>query len=215
MPTAARKSLEASSWEWPHWRLSTRSGLLDAACGVGRDQVVVHGLVQRGREDPLHHADGVGVEALFDLAGLEGADVGSRKVADPQASEERHQVVAAGPLVALEGALANLVAGRVGEPPLEILNDRQPPRVGEQNPCDLVGEGLELLVVGLLGSRAVEAHTPAAREGIQRGAGFVAAVLALARVRARPVRVLPFRPGHGAMIPVGSELGLACAKPRL
>jgi hypothetical protein len=79
----------------------------------------------------LHHADGVGVQALFDLAGIKGADVGRREVAKPQTSEERLQVVAAGSLVALEGALAHLVAGRVGEPPLEILTDLQPPRVEE------------------------------------------------------------------------------------
>jgi hypothetical protein len=149
----------------------------------------------------LHHADGVGVEALLDLADLEGADVGSRELTEPKTPEEGHQVVAVSSLVAIEGALANLIAGRVGEPTLEILTDRQPPRVREQDPLGLVGEGLEHLVVGLLGGRAVEAHTPAARERVQRGTGLVAAVLALARVCARSVRVLPLRPGHGAMIP--------------
>jgi hypothetical protein len=38
-----------------------------------------------------------------------------------------------------------------------ILINRQPPWVGEQDPLGLVGEGLELLVVGLLGGRDVEA----------------------------------------------------------
>src|SRR5215204_3158144 len=81
-----------------------------------------------------------------------------------------------------------------------ILINRQPPWVGEWDPLGLVGEGLELLVVGLLGGRAVEAYTPAARGGVQRGAGLVAAVFALARVCARSVRVLASRPGHGTMI---------------
>jgi hypothetical protein len=40
-------------------------------------------------------------------------------------------VIAAGSFVALEGAFADLVAGRVGEPTLEVLTNRQPPRVGE------------------------------------------------------------------------------------
>ena len=53
------------------------------------------------------------MQAFFDLAGLEGADVGGREVAKPQTSEERLQVVAVSSLVALEGALADLVAGRV------------------------------------------------------------------------------------------------------
>ena len=57
--------------------------------------------------------------------------MGSRELAEPQTSEERLQVVAVGSLVALEGALADLVAGRVGEPTLQVLTDRQPPRVGE------------------------------------------------------------------------------------
>ena len=67
-----------------------RSGLFHAACGVGRDQTVVHRLVQRGREDTLHHADGVGVQALLDLAGLEGADVCRSELAEPQTSEKRN-----------------------------------------------------------------------------------------------------------------------------
>jgi hypothetical protein len=127
--------------------LSPRSGLFHATGGVRGDQAIVHRLVQRGRENPLHHADGVGVEALLDLAGLEGADVGSRELTEPKTSEEGHQVVAVSSLVALEGALADLVAGRVGEPTVEILTDRQPPRVREENPLRLVGEGLELFVV--------------------------------------------------------------------
>jgi hypothetical protein len=90
--------------------LSSRSGFFHAAGGVGWDQAIVHRLVQRGRENPLHQADGVGVQALFDLAGLE--------------------VGAEAPLVALEGTLADLVAGRVGEPTLEMLTERQPPQVG-------------------------------------------------------------------------------------
>jgi hypothetical protein len=110
--------------------LSSRSGFFHAAGGVGWDQAIVHRLVQRGRENPLHHADGVGVQALFDLAGLEGRHVDRRELAEPQTSEERHQVGAEAPLVALEGTLADLVAGRVGEPTLEMLTERQPPQVG-------------------------------------------------------------------------------------
>ena len=112
MPTAACKSFEA-------------------ARGVLKDEPVVYRPVECRRKDSLHHADGVGVEALLDLAGLEGADVGSRELTEPKTSEEGHQVVAVSSLVALEGALADLVAGRVSEPTLEMLTNRQPRRVGE------------------------------------------------------------------------------------
>jgi hypothetical protein len=106
-------------------------GLFHAAGWVGRNKAVVHGLIERRREDALHHADGVGIQTLLDLAGLEGADVCCSELAEPQTSEKRNQVIAAGPFVALEGALADLVAGRVSELTLEMLTNRQPPRVGK------------------------------------------------------------------------------------
>ena len=109
----------------------TLDGLFDAAGWVEGNKVVVHGLVERSREDALHHADGVGVQTLLDLAGLEGADVCRSELAEPQTPEERHQMITAGPLIALEGTFADLVAGRVCEPTLEILAGRQPSRVGK------------------------------------------------------------------------------------
>ncbi len=48
-------------------------------------------------------------------------------------------MIAAGPFVALEGALADLVAGSVSEPTLEMITNRQPRRVGEWDPFSLVG----------------------------------------------------------------------------
>jgi hypothetical protein len=111
--------------------LITLDGLFHAAGGVRRNKAVVHSLVERRREDALHHADGVGVQTLLDFAGLEGAHVGGTQLAQLDAPKERHQVVAARPLIAGVRALANLVAGRVGEPTPEVLTNRQPPRVGE------------------------------------------------------------------------------------
>ncbi len=75
-------------------------------------------------------------------------------------------MVAAGSLVAREGALIDLVAGGFGEPTLKVLTDREPPRVREQDALGLVGECLNLFVVGLLGGRAVEAYPPATRVGV-------------------------------------------------
>src|SRR5215208_1925910 len=49
-----------------------------------------HSLVELGRENPLHHADGVGVQPLFDLPSLKGAHVSRCEFAEPQTSEERH-----------------------------------------------------------------------------------------------------------------------------
>jgi hypothetical protein len=111
--------------------LLTLDSLLHAAGGVGRDQAVVHRLVERGRENSLHDANGVGIQALLDLASLECAYAGGAQVSQLDAAEEGDQVIAAGSFVALEGAFADLVAGRVGEPILEVLANRQPPRVGE------------------------------------------------------------------------------------
>jgi hypothetical protein len=145
--------------------LLTLDSLLHAAGWIERDQAVVHSLVERSRENPLHHAHGVGVQAIFDLPSLEGAHVGRCEFAEPQTSEERHKVVATGPLVALEATFADLVAGRVDEPTVEVLTYRHPAGVREKYPLGLLGEGLELLVVGLLGGRTVEAHPPAAGRG--------------------------------------------------
>jgi hypothetical protein len=61
--------------------------------------------------------------------------VGRRGVAEPQTPEERHKMVAASPFVALEGALADPVAGRVGEPTVDVLADPQPP--GSENSIPL------------------------------------------------------------------------------
>jgi hypothetical protein len=111
--------------------LITLDGFFHAAGWVGGNKAVVHGLIERRREDALHHAYGVGVQTLLDLAGLEGAHVGGAQVSQLDAAEEGYQVIAAGSFVALEGAFADLVAGRVGEPILEVLANRHPPRVGE------------------------------------------------------------------------------------
>jgi hypothetical protein len=70
--------------------LLTLDGLLDATGWVGRDQTIVHSLIERGRENALHHAHCVGVEALLDLASLEGADVCRSELAEPQTSEKRN-----------------------------------------------------------------------------------------------------------------------------
>ena len=109
----------------------TLDGLLHAAGGVRGNEAVVYCLVERSRENSLHDAHGVGIQALLDLASLEGAYVGGAQVSQLDAAEEGYQVIAAGSFVALEGAFADLVAGRVGEPILEVLANRQPSRVGE------------------------------------------------------------------------------------
>jgi hypothetical protein len=70
--------------------LLTLDGLFHAAGWVGGNKAVVDGLVERCREDALHHADGVGVQTLLDLAGLEGADVCRSELAEPQTSEKRN-----------------------------------------------------------------------------------------------------------------------------
>src|SRR5829696_1168942 len=91
VPAAAPKSLEASSCaERPHRRLLTLDGLLHAAGGVRGNEAVVYCLVERGRENSLHHADGVGVQTLLDRAGLEGAHVGGTQLAQLDAPKERH-----------------------------------------------------------------------------------------------------------------------------
>jgi hypothetical protein len=93
-----------------------------------------------------------------------------------------------------------------------ILINRQPPWLGEQDPLGLVGEGLELFCRWTPQRvRAVEAPTP--HGDVPRGAGLVAAVLALSRVRARSVRVLPFRPSYCATIPGDSLPGPAYNTP--
>ena len=97
----------------------TLDSLFHAGRRVGWDQAVVYCLVERGREDSLHHAEGVGVEALIDRAGLEGAHVGGTQLAQLDAPKEWHQVVAARPLIAGVGAFAYLVAGGIAEPALE------------------------------------------------------------------------------------------------
>jgi hypothetical protein len=201
--------------ERAHGTHAPGSRLFHPRAGIGRDQTVVHRLVECRGEVVLHQADGVGVQALFDLAGLEGADVGGRELAEPHTAEERHRVRAEAPLVAGVCALGHLVAGRVGDPTAEVVADGEPSRVGEEDTYRLVGEGLELLVVGLRGGVAVEAHTPPAGRGVERGASLLAAVIALARVRTRSVRVLLFRPGHCAMIPGDPVSGPACVKPDL
>jgi hypothetical protein len=76
--------------------LLTLDGLLQAAGGVGGNNAVVHGLVERSRENSLHDADGVGIQALLDLAGFEGAHVGGAQVSQLDAAEEGYQVIAAG-----------------------------------------------------------------------------------------------------------------------
>ena len=62
-------------------------------------------------------------------------------------------------------------------------------------PPVLVGQGLDLLVVGLLGRLAVEAHPPAAVGGIKDRTALIAAVLALSGLRALTVDVL-LSPSH-------------------
>ena len=81
--------------------MSASSGLLDAAGGVGRDQTVVYGLVERHREDTLHAADGVGVQTLPHLSGLKCTDVHCREIPKAPLAEEGHQVDTTNPLVAL------------------------------------------------------------------------------------------------------------------
>ena len=131
MPTAAPKSLEASSWdrEEPHRRSLTLDGLLHAAGGVRGNEAVVYCLVELVREDSLHHADSVGVQTLLDLAVLEGAHLGSTQLAQRDAPKERHQVVAARPLIARVRAFACLVAGGIVEPALEIDTGGELPRI--------------------------------------------------------------------------------------
>lgn len=50
----------------------------------------------------------------------------------------------------------------------------------------MVGQSLDLLIVGLFGHLAIEAHPLAASRSAQDGAGFVAAILA-ASGRASPL----------------------------
>ena len=107
----------------------TLDGLFHAAGGVGGNEAVVYCLVERCREDSLHHADGVGVQTLLDLAGLEGAHVGGTQVAQLNAPKERHQVVAARPLIAGVRTLAHLVAGGIVEPALEVDAGGELPRI--------------------------------------------------------------------------------------
>jgi len=102
--------------------------------GVRWDQVVVHSLVERGREDPLHHADGVGVQSFLDLASLEDADVSRGEFPKPDPAEEGYQVVAAGSLVAREGALAHMITSRICKPAREVFAYRELPRIGEVDP---------------------------------------------------------------------------------
>jgi hypothetical protein len=70
--------------------LLTLDGLLHAAGGVRGNEAVVYCLVERSRENSLHDADGVGIQALLDLASLEGADVCRSELAEPQTSEKRN-----------------------------------------------------------------------------------------------------------------------------
>jgi hypothetical protein len=113
--------------------LLTLEGLLHAAGWIGGNKAVVHGLVECGREDALHHADGVGVQTLLDLAGLEGAHVGGTQLAQRDAPKERHQVVAARPLIAGVRACAYLVAGGIVEPALEVDAGGELPRIREED----------------------------------------------------------------------------------
>jgi hypothetical protein len=109
--------------------LLTLDGLLHAAGGVRGNEAVVYCLVECGREDSLHHADRVGVQTFLDLAGLEGAHVDGTQLAQRDAPKERHQVVAARPLIAGVRAFAYLVAGGIVEPALEVDAGGELPRI--------------------------------------------------------------------------------------
>ena len=56
-------------------------------------------LVERSRENNLHDVDGVGIQALLDLAGFEGAHVRGAQASQLDAAEEGYQVIAAGSFV--------------------------------------------------------------------------------------------------------------------
>ena len=159
----------------PHLDVPALGSLPDAGAGVRRYQPVVDRLVQRGGKDTLHHADGVRVHAVVELPCLESPDVGGRHVPQPEAPEERREVVPHGPLVPAVSARRYLVLRGVGQSPLEILGDGEPLRIGEEGSPGMVGEGGELLVVGLLRRPAVEADLPPAGRGIQGGARAVQA----------------------------------------
>jgi hypothetical protein len=109
--------------------LLTLDGLLHAPGGVRGNEAVVYCLVECGREDSLHHADGVGVQTLLDLAGLEGAHVGGTQLAQRDAPKERRQGVAARPLIAGVRAFAYFVAGGIVEPALEVDAGGELPRI--------------------------------------------------------------------------------------
>jgi hypothetical protein len=98
----------------PYGHLAASSGLLEAARGVLKDEPVVYRPVECRRKNSLHHADGVGVEVGFNLAGLERPDMRRRKVPQFHPAEEGYQVIAARPLVSAVGGGGDLVAGRIG-----------------------------------------------------------------------------------------------------
>jgi hypothetical protein len=51
----------------------------------------------------------------------------------------------------------------------------------------VVGQSLDLLIVGLFGHLAIVAHPLAASRSAQDGAGFVAAIIAASGLRASPL----------------------------
>ncbi len=162
----------------------------------------------------MHHAYGVGVEALFDLSGLESPDVRRGEVSQFDSAKERYQVIVPRPPVAAVGERRDLIASRVREPSFQVLAHREPPRIDEQSTTVAVGDGGGPLVCGLFRRGAVEAYPPASGRRVQGGTGVVSAVRLLPRLRSFAVRTFT-PPRYGAsLLPLGRRADWALLRMR-